>query len=112
MVTYPHRVMRGEALRRIVLAVSCCVLASCGGHGNSALVPPQSSGNRAHADVSTTYSAIVLGDGATAYYRLDDTSTTAADSGPNQLNGTVGASVKESVAGLVAGGDTAMQFPG
>ncbi len=55
---------------------------------------------------------MVLGDNPTAYYRLDDTGSTAADSSGNGYSGVIGASVQTGVAGLIAGGDTAMTFPG
>ncbi|MGC1379870.1 MAG: LamG-like jellyroll fold domain-containing protein, partial [Candidatus Baltobacteraceae bacterium] len=59
------------------------------------------------------YPTVVLGDGPTAYYHLDDTGTTAADASGNGLNGSIGSTVTTGLAGLLpAYGDTAMGFPG
>ncbi|HEY6486458.1 MAG TPA: LamG-like jellyroll fold domain-containing protein [Candidatus Cybelea sp.] len=59
------------------------------------------------------YPTVVLGDGPTAYYHLDDSGTTAADASGNGLNGSVGSSVKTGAAGLLlAYADAAMSFPG
>jgi outer membrane protein assembly factor BamB len=59
------------------------------------------------------YPTVILGDGPTAYYHLDDTGTIAADASGNGLNGSIGSSVTTGVAGLLpAYADTAMRFPG
>jgi outer membrane protein assembly factor BamB len=59
------------------------------------------------------YSTVILGDGPTAYYHLDDTGTIAVDASGNGLNGSVGSSVKTGIAGLLPSyADTAMSFPG
>ena len=61
---------------------------------------------------SDAYSTVVLADGPTAYWRLDDTSTTAADLSGNGYNLTVGASVVKSQTGLLSvGSNTSMSFP-
>jgi outer membrane protein assembly factor BamB len=62
--------------------------------------------------VSQNYAAVILGDKSTGYYRLNDTGAVAADSSGNGYNGTVGASVQENAAGLIAGSDAAMVLPG
>ncbi len=88
-------------------------MSACGGHANS--LPPLSGAahRRLHPkDVSQTYAAVILADNPTGYYRLDDTGALAADSSGNGYNGTVGASVQQSAAGLIGGSDTAMAFPG
>jgi outer membrane protein assembly factor BamB len=59
------------------------------------------------------YPTVILGDGPTAYYHLDDTGTIAADASGNGLNGSIGSSVTTGAAGLLpAYTDTAMSFPG
>ncbi len=59
------------------------------------------------------YATIVLADSPTAYYRLDDTGSTAADSSGNGINGAIGASVTKSAPSLLSStSDTAMAFPG
>jgi outer membrane protein assembly factor BamB len=58
------------------------------------------------------YPAVILGDGPSAYYRLDDTGSTANDSSGNNVSGSVGGSVTEGVHGLILGSDTAMTLPG
>lgn len=59
------------------------------------------------------YASTILADIPTAYYRLDDSGSTAADSSGNGLNGTYGSSVKEGVTGLLSGTtDTAAGLPG
>ncbi len=74
---------------------------------------PTTVGGRLHPmDASDDYASIVLGDHPTGYYRLNGTGTTALDSSGNGYTATVGASVTEGVAGLIAGSDTAMSFPG
>ncbi|HTU82443.1 MAG TPA: LamG-like jellyroll fold domain-containing protein, partial [Candidatus Acidoferrales bacterium] len=63
--------------------------------------------------VNGNYPAVVIGDGPTAYYHLDDTGTTAADASGHGLSGAIGTSVTKGVTGLLpAYGDTAMGFPG
>ncbi len=104
--------MRAEIFRCAAFTAICFIVTGCGGHGKSALLPSAPGSARTHADAAASYASLILGDGATAYYRLDDTGTAALDSGPNHFNGTVGSSVTESVAGLIMGTDTAMQFTG
>jgi Concanavalin A-like lectin/glucanases superfamily/PQQ-like domain len=59
------------------------------------------------------YSTVILGDGPTAYYHLDDTGTIAADASGNGLAGSIGSSVKTGISGLLPSyADTAMSFPG
>jgi outer membrane protein assembly factor BamB len=59
------------------------------------------------------YSSVILNDGPTAYYHVDDTGATAADASGNGLNGSIGASVTTGVASLLPGyADKAMSFPG
>ncbi len=59
------------------------------------------------------YPSVILGDGPTAYYHLDDTGAVAADASGNGLTGSIGSSVATAVGGLLpAYGDTAMSFPG
>lgn len=100
--------------RRVsALAVLCAavLLGSCSGHARGGMIPAtRSRGLTANA---VSYSSTILADGPTAYYRLDDTASTAADSGGNNLSGTIGSSVTKSVSGLLTGdSDTAMAFPG
>jgi len=88
--------------------------AGCQGAGHGGFLP-SSAGHRTKHALSTTdsYAAVILADGPTAYYRLDDTGTTAADSSGNALNGTVGASVTEGAASLLtSSSDAAMILPG
>ena len=62
---------------------------------------------------SGNYPTVILGDGPTAYYHLDDTGATAADASGNGLNGSIGSSVTTGQTGLLpAYADTAMSFPG
>ncbi|HET9028652.1 MAG TPA: hypothetical protein VFN49_00615, partial [Candidatus Aquilonibacter sp.] len=104
--------MRYAGIVFLASLVALLALAGCGGHGGSSLLPPGSPGGRAHLDTLATYSSIVLADGASAYYHLDDTGTSALDATGNGYNGTIGSSVVKSAAGLIAGTDTAMSFPG
>jgi outer membrane protein assembly factor BamB len=67
----------------------------------------------AAASSSTAYSDAVLASAPVAYYRLDDTGSTATDSSPSGLSGAIGSSVVRGAAGLVSSNtDTAMTFPG
>ena len=99
------------ALPGAILAIlAACTVAGCGGHGHggSPLPPLRRTALAAGADLRAPF-----GGRPAAYYRLDDTSSSVADAGPNGLNGTAGASVSQSAAGLLAGSaDTAMAFPG
>ncbi|HEV3152912.1 MAG TPA: LamG-like jellyroll fold domain-containing protein [Candidatus Baltobacteraceae bacterium] len=62
---------------------------------------------------SDQYSAVILADAPTAYYRLDDSGSSAADSSGHGLNGTIGSSVTLGVPGLLAAvSDTAIALPG
>ncbi len=63
--------------------------------------------------VGGNYPSVVLADGPTAYYHLDDSGTTAADATTHKLTGSIGSSVTAGAAGLLpAYGDAAMGFPG
>lgn len=95
------------------------VASSCAGHGVSTLPSsPSNLHSRPHPhlhQLTTTgaYTSAVLADLPTAYYRLDDTGTTAADSSGHSLNGTIGSLVTKNVPGLLlTDSDTAMSFPG
>ena len=55
--------------------------------------------------VLLTYRDIILGDGPLAYWRLDDTGTTAADFTGNGHTGTLTGAITEGVAGVTADGD-------
>ncbi len=109
-------VVRGACLASllIVLYVTACTAQ----HGSSVLPSAQTSRHESQSHqlrphvAPTGYPAVVLGDNPTAYYRLDDTGSQAADSSGDGYNGTVGKSVQKGAAGLIAGGDTAMTFPG
>ncbi|MGH7706314.1 MAG: LamG-like jellyroll fold domain-containing protein [Vulcanimicrobiaceae bacterium] len=57
------------------------------------------------------YANAVLADAPMAFYELDDTGTTATDSGPYALNGSIGPSVTTGIAPLILTGH-AMSFPG
>ena len=62
-----------------------------------------------------TYSQTILANNPVAYYHLDDTATTAVNSGTagSVTNGTIGSGITKSVTGLISGStDTAMSFPG
>ena len=75
-------------------------------------MPPVGGGSRTTLAVAD-YASTVLADAPTAYYRLDDTGTTAADSSGNALNAAIGTSVTTGVSGLLTGSsDTAMSLPG
>lgn len=58
------------------------------------------------------YTAVVLGDGPTAYYRLDDTGATAADFTGNGNTGTITNVLESQPGALAADTDTAMVFNG
>ena len=63
--------------------------------------------------VGGNYPSVVLADGPTAYYHLDDSGTTAADATTHKLTGSIGSSVTAGAVGLLpAYGDAAMGFPG
>jgi hypothetical protein len=66
---------------------------------------PQSVGS------SNPYSAAVLASSPAAYFRLDDTGTSALDSSGNGHNMTIGSAVSKGAAGLVAG-DAAVTLSG
>lgn len=56
---------------------------------------------------SQTYQGVVLADSPIAYYRCNDTGTTLTDSGPNALNGTIGASCTTGGTALISGDSAA-----
>ena len=85
---------------------------ACGGHGHGSFLPAAARRTLAGA-TPIDYAQVVLADGPSAYYRLDDATSVAKDSSPNGYNGTVGGAIAENAAGLLAGSaDTAMTFPG
>lgn len=96
----------------VAFVSTCIVVSACARHGGSSILPPlQGSGRTTLA--AADYASTVLADSPTAYYRLDDTGTTALDSSGNALNATIGSSVTAGVAGLLTGTtDTAMGLPG
>lgn len=101
------------AKRTSLFALLAIVSACVGQHATSFVPNSADARHRARSqDQSANYAAIILADHPTGYYRLDDTGALAADSSGNGYNGTTGASVQEGVAGLIAGSDTAMTFPG
>lgn len=117
--------MKLHKLASVLSIVFSLALASCGGAGGGSTAPTgvlpgvpaapvtQPSTTSSTSMQTTTYSTTIMGDGPTAYYHLDDTSSTAADSSGNGLNGAIGSSVSKSVAGLVAStSDTAAGTPG
>lgn len=104
--------MRIAPSRALVAVAALAAVCACGGHGHGGLLPATAHRTLAGAAV-VDYSQVVLADAPSAYYRLDDTTSVAKDTGPNGYNGTVGASVVEGAAGLLTGStDTAMSFPG
>ena len=101
-------------LRRFLVLLLISVASACSSGSHGGALPPEKSGGRAAlAATGDAYASAVLGDAPTAYYRLDDTGGTVADSSGNGLNGTAGSSVTLSAAGLLSSSvDTAMAFPG
>ena len=89
--------------------------AGCGGHHASSVLPRNASSAARHTKTiaEAAYPNAVLADAPIAYYRLDDTSATMADSSPNHLDGTYGTSVVRGKPSLVAtNADAAAGFPG
>jgi outer membrane protein assembly factor BamB len=113
-----------KTLVRCAVAAALIMSGGCAHAGSSSLPPAQAplASQRGAvsrpavlraAAVSDNYSATVLAAGPLAYYRLDDTGSTAVDSSPNGLNGTLGKTTGKGVPGLLAtSSDTAMSFPG
>jgi outer membrane protein assembly factor BamB len=102
-----------DVVKRAYVVALLSIVSACGGHGSSLLPTSAANHVRLHPrDASGNYASVILGDHPTGYYRLDDTGAVAADSSGNGYNGSVGVSVQESAAGLIAGIDTAMAFPG
>lgn len=100
----------------IVFSLLFAACSAGGGAGVTPAVSPlgTSPGESTQSIVTTdSYASAVLNDGPTAYYRLDDTGTTAYDKSGNGLNGAVGSSMTESASGLlVSSADSAMSSPG
>lgn len=95
------------------------VLAACGGSGGGSQTPGEMlpaapiATTQSTTAQSSAYSTAIMADAPTAYYHLDDTSSTAADSSGNSLNGVIGSSVVKGAAGLVSSmSDTAAGTPG
>lgn len=95
------------------------VLAACGGGGSGmqpsgGMLPAQPiATTQSTTAQSSTYSTAIMADAPTAYYHLDDTTSTAADSSGNGLNGAIGSSVAKSMTGLVTSmSDTSVGTPG
>ncbi len=92
----------------VALAAGCA-----GGGGGSGVTPPAVFGQGAKTTDQASYVTTVLNDGPTAYYHLDDTGSSAADSSGNAINGAVGSQVSQGAAGLVQSStDTAIDVPG
>lgn len=111
------------ALRSVAFASASLVFAACGGGGggltpqtpstSNVQSPSQPISGATAASATSSYAATVMGDTPTAYYHLDDTGSIAADASGNGLNGTIGASVSKSAAGLLgSSSDKAVAMPG
>jgi outer membrane protein assembly factor BamB len=101
----------------VVFLTASFALAACSGvsHGTGPL--PATQQEPSHRGINAagvdSYASVILADKPTAYYRLDDSGATAADSSGNALNGSIGSSVTEGTPGLLnSSADTAMSFPG
>jgi Concanavalin A-like lectin/glucanases superfamily len=99
-----------------VLAFAAFSLAGCGGrHSALSVLPRDQSAAQRHPRtiVEAAYPNAIAADSPLAYYRLDDTGSTLADSSANALNGTYGSSVTHGATGLVpTNSDAAATFPG
>ncbi|HET7812946.1 MAG TPA: LamG domain-containing protein [Candidatus Baltobacteraceae bacterium] len=93
-------------------------LAACSGGGGSTPAPflPDAGSSAPVTTQSVTtssYPSVIGADAPTAYYHLDDTSTTANDASGNGLNGTIGSAVSKSQSSLVSSySDTSVSLPG
>lgn len=110
-------------LTSALLSASIVAFASCGHRGSAlhALPPGAGASNGGPAGAArkprtineAAYPNAVLTDHPVAFYRLDDTSTTMADAGPNGLNGTYGSAVTHNAGSLVPNTiDPGSGFPG
>jgi outer membrane protein assembly factor BamB len=104
--------MRRALLRLYVLLLAMGLSVSCSSHGGGGMLPQ--AGNRGKPQaIQESYASVILGDSPIAYYQLNDTGTTAADSSGNGLNGTIGSLVTTGVTGLLTSTtQSAMAFPG
>lgn len=100
------------------IALVSLAFAACSSGGGSSPAPflPQAGSSSAPVTAQSTtasYPNTVLADGPTAYYHLDDTSTTASDASGNSLSGTIGSSVSKSQSSLVSSfSDASVSLPG
>lgn len=103
--------MRAALQGALLALVAGGLLVACGGHGHGGVLP--SFGARSGLAATADYATVVLGDGPTAYYRLDDTGSSAADASGHGLTGAIGTSVTKGVSGLLlTSSDTAQSVPG
>lgn len=66
----------------------------------------------ATSGLAAPYSQLVLADRAIAYYRLNESTSTMVDSGPNRVNGSYGSSVLHGGAVLTSCNEPSQRFPG
>jgi outer membrane protein assembly factor BamB len=106
----------GALLYAFALLALLGFAASCSGHSESPIPNATLSKQHRHmraASSTSAYAGTILADSPTAYYRLDDTGTSAVDSSGHSLNGTIGSSITKNAPGLIlTDSDAAMSFPG
>lgn len=107
-----------KSYQRLFAIALCSSVAACGGGGSlpATTTTTLTSGGDVTPAATTTlqpYATAILTDAPTAYYELSDSGSTATDSSGHGLQGSVGSSVKEQLAGLTSSSsDLAMGFPG
>lgn len=132
----PNKSERGPILGRVRKMAVCLMAAGtafcaplalqgCGGAGApgsvpqngataSSVLPPVHAGAKTvkPRDITANYDTTVLNDTPLAFYRMNDTTSTLTDAGPNAVNGTYGSAVALGVPGLTSPNYTAASFPG
>lgn len=103
------------------IALISCALAACSGGGGGSTPAPflpdavssSSPVTTQSAATAASYASVIAADAPTAYYHLDDSSSTASDASGNGLNGTIGGAVSKSQTSLVSSSsDTSVSLPG
>jgi hypothetical protein len=81
-------------------------------HYTAGYINPNATPASVPSPPNTAYATLITASNPLAYYKLNDTGTTMADSGPNAINGVYGSGVVHGAPPMTSSADAASVFPG